>query len=525
MKTTLKHKIITVIAFMIIAITNSYMLYAQNSCTQQNIVTTNYQLRNSSGQPFSVTDDYELGDPVTGELWVTLTNNTGGGYNLRMFYDRYSNGTLVAANQQDCLFPGTAIQANTWVKVRSMTWNWGDVIEIKNIFLDWNTGTPKPGTTCNFNLAQDPQKTSQCYTNQTGFTAAVPLYPKFDFVNNGICNTTIQFTSETIGGSPPYNYTYQWDFDGLGTATGANPVFNFPGTGTYTIGMTAHDGVSTTTIAKDIFIDPNFGIVVDIFPTKKDESSGMIYTNVSGGTEPYTYSWTGPNGYTNTSKDIFDLQDGYYNLVVTDSNGCQQTEEYYLDIASILGFNLEKFQLISDKSKILVSWEVSIEKDNSTYEIERSNGDAKTFFTIGTVPGEEAKSTPSKYLFVDESFPLYEKTFYYRISRKSSLGVSYSPVKMIYKQDFLKTQNSWQVYPNPCSDCKIFLTSSENEQPSTVRLQLLNPYQILQTKDLILDDSRVIDLKAVFGPIPKGLSILKIEWGAQLETLKLVGAK
>jgi len=524
MEITIKHKIILVIAFITIAITNSYMLYAQNSCTQNNIVATNYQLRNSSGQPFSVTDNYELGDPVTGELWVTLTNNTGGGSNLRMFYDRYSNGALVAASQQDCLFPGTVILANTWIKVRAITWNWGDVIEIKNIFIDWTTGTPKSGTTCNFNLSQDPQKTSQCYTNPTGFTAAVPLFPKFDFINNGICNTTIQFNSETIGGSPPYNYTFEWNFGGLGTATGPTPIFNFPGTGIYTIGMTVNDGVSTTTIEKDIFIDPNFGIVVDIFPTKKDDSSGMIYTNVSGGTEPYSYSWTGPDGYTSTSKDIFNLRDGTYTLVVTDSNGCQQTEEYTLDIATILGFNLAKFQLLSEKSKILINWEVTNEKENCVYEIERSNGNAKAFSIIGTVRGDGAKSTPSNYSFVDQSYPLYEDKFYYRITQKLSLGVSYSPVKMVEKQDFLKPQGSWQVFPNPCSECKIFLTKIENENPSIVRLELLNSYQILQTKDLILDDSGVIDLNAVFGSIPKGLSILKIEWGAKIETLKLIGA-
>ncbi|WP_425638033.1 PKD domain-containing protein [Algoriphagus yeomjeoni] len=521
MKTTLKHKIIIVIAFITIAITNSYMLYAQNSCTQNNIVATNYQLRNSSGQPFSVTDDYELGDPVTGELWVTLTNNTGGGYNLRMFYDLYRNNNISATDQQDCLFEATEILANTWVRVRPISWNWGDVIEVKNIFIDWTTGTVKSGTTCDFAAVK---KTSQCYSSPTGFTAAVPLFPKFDFADNGICNTTIQFTSETIGGSPPYNYTYQWDFGGLGTATGANPVFNFPGSGVYTIGMTANDGVSTTTIQKDIFIDPNFGITVDIFPTKKDESSGMIYTTVGGGTEPYTYSWTGPDGYNSTSKDIFNLSDGTYNLLVTDSNGCQQTEEYTLDIASILGFNLAKFQVLAEKSKILINWEVTSETENSVYEIERSNGNAKAFSTIGTVRGNGAKSTLTNYLFIDQSYPFYENRFYYRIAKTSSLGVSYSPVKMVEKQDFLESQNSWQVYPNPCSECKIILTTIENENPSNVRLELLNSYQLLEAKDLILDDSGVIDLNAVFGSIPKGLSILKIEWGTKIETLKLIGA-
>lgn len=106
-----------------------------------------------------------------GELWVILTNNTGGGYNLRMFYDRYSNGTLVAANQQDCLFSGTEILANTWVKVRAITWNWGDIIKVQNIFIDWTPGTPQSGTTCNFDLSKDPQK----HLNVTQIQLGLPL--------------------------------------------------------------------------------------------------------------------------------------------------------------------------------------------------------------------------------------------------------------------------------------------------------------------------------------------------------------
>lgn len=521
----IKYRIIFAIAFMIIAITNPYILYAQNACTQNNIVATNYQLRDSYGQPFSATDDYELGEQVTGELWVTLSNNTGGGSNLRMFYDRYSNGMLVAADQQDCLFPGTVILANTWVKVRAITWYWGDVIEIKNIFIDWTTGTPKTGTTCDFDLSTNPQKTSQCYSNQTGFTAAVPLFPKFDFAKNGICNTTIQFNSKTIGGSPPYEYTYQWDFDGLGTATGANPVFNFPGTGTYSISMIVHDGVSTTTIVKDIFIDPNFGIVVDIFPTKKDESSGMIYTNVSGGTEPYTYSWTGSNEFNSTDKDIFNLADGNYKLVVTDANGCQQTEEYTLEIATILGHGLTEFEIFKEKSKIKINWEVAYEKEECIYEIERSNGNAYAFSIIGTVLADSTKSSPSKYSFIDESYPLNEDKFYYRIARKTSSSVSYSNIKAVEQITLLNTNSSWQAFPNPCSDCKIFLKNVENEKLIKVHLELFNTYQNSQSIDLILDDSGIIDLRAVFGPIPKGISILKIEWGSRLETLKLVGAR
>lgn len=371
-------------------------------------------------------------------------------------------------------------------------------------------------------MSEDPQKTSQCYSNPTGFTAAVPLFPKFDFVSDGICNTSLDFSSLTIGGSPPFNYTFLWDFDGLGTATGSNVSFDFPGTGVYTIGLTAYDGVSTTTIQKEIVIDPNFGIVVDLFPTKKDESSGMIYTTVSGGTEPYTYLWTGPNGFTSTSRDIFNLSDGEYNLAITDANGCQQTETYTLEIANILGFNLTKFEIQNQESTIKINWEVKNETENNIYEIERSDGNIEEFSVIGSVKGQNNSSTTSKYSFFDSSYPFHENTFYYRIAKKSYSGVDYSPVKMVRKGISLKIKSSWFVFPNPSTDGKISIKYLENEKPTVVQLELFSASQVSRSKELTLDQSGIIDLRDVFESIPKGMSILKITWGSQTETVKLI---
>lgn len=37
---------------------------------------------------------------------------------------------------------------------------------------------------------------------------------------------------------------------------------------------------------------------------------------------PYQYQWTGPNGFTSTSQNIFGLYSGLYSITVTDSHGC-----------------------------------------------------------------------------------------------------------------------------------------------------------------------------------------------------------
>ena len=53
---------------------------------------------------------------------------------------------------------------------------------------------------------------------------------------------------------------------------------------------------------------------------------GCVLIILSGGCTPYTYSWTGPNGYTSSTKNPCSLDPGTYNLTVTDAGGCHATK-------------------------------------------------------------------------------------------------------------------------------------------------------------------------------------------------------
>lgn len=48
---------------------------------------------------------------------------------------------------------------------------------------------------------------------------------------------------------------------------------------------------------------------------------GSITANGFFGTPPYTYAWTGSNGFTSTAQNIIELEPGLYNLTATDSDG------------------------------------------------------------------------------------------------------------------------------------------------------------------------------------------------------------
>ena len=53
-------------------------------------------------------------------------------------------------------------------------------------------------------------------------------------------------------------------------------------------------------------------------------SDGKFYAHINGGTPPYTYAWTGPNGFFSTTfnDSITGLSEGTYTVTVTDSKGC-----------------------------------------------------------------------------------------------------------------------------------------------------------------------------------------------------------
>lgn len=58
------------------------------------------------------------------------------------------------------------------------------------------------------------------------------------------------------------------------------------------------------------------------------ENTGSIDITVVGGVGNYTYSWTGPGGYTNTVEDPQTLLAGDYFVTATDEDGCTQEANY-----------------------------------------------------------------------------------------------------------------------------------------------------------------------------------------------------
>ena len=131
--------------------------------------------------------------------------------------------------------------------------------------------------------------------------------------NCGQANGEITITPSGVGG-----YTYQWSIPVISTTATASGLI----AGDYTVTVT--DANACETIETVTVLDegaPTISIVDAVNPACGVEN-GEANVNVNGGTPPFNYLWTGPNGFNETEPFIEDLTAGTYTIVVTDQIGC-----------------------------------------------------------------------------------------------------------------------------------------------------------------------------------------------------------
>jgi hypothetical protein len=134
-------------------------------------------------------------------------------------------------------------------------------------------------------------------------------------------------TVSAVGGLPPY--TYAWPGGGSGATQSGLCA------GTYVVTISDND-TGTYEVTVEIN-EPNPVSIAGAVQGVNLGADGAIDINVSGGTGTYTYSWTGPNGFTAVSQDIGNLDAGEYTVVVTDANGCDTSAVFAVELTGIGG--------------------------------------------------------------------------------------------------------------------------------------------------------------------------------------------
>ncbi|SDR73798.1 HYR domain-containing protein [Gramella sp. MAR_2010_147] len=271
-------------------------IYAQ-TCPQNNVNVLSVEFRKSDGTPFTPSDDYPIGTEVDGQIFATFGGSTTNAYSLGVKYKIYVND-IVDTEVEECLFEKEEVIKNTPVFISNFTWSWGDKLEIKDIFMRWQTGNSLNKTCPDLGPGGS---NSQCYGNDPGFLVRTPLVANFSY--NQDCNSEIvSFTDLTTGGYPPASgYEYTWIFkDETGTIIlgeiedEQNPSFDFEASGTYEVTLEAYDGNLTKTETKTVIVfEPgDASISYEDSPyCSIDGTASVTQTGVSGG----TYEGSSPN--------------------------------------------------------------------------------------------------------------------------------------------------------------------------------------------------------------------------------------
>lgn len=154
------------------------------------------------------------------------------------------------------------------------------------------------------------------------FTVTEPIpYTINGFILNVSCNGgsdgAIQAT--VTGGTPPFNYS--WSNGQSGDIASNLTAGNYTATVVDGIGCT-QDTTFTVTEPLPIVIADN---LYDV--SCNGGNDGAIKITPSGGTAPYSYSWS--NGA--SADTIFNLTAGTYDVTVTDNNSCPQNGSYTIN--------------------------------------------------------------------------------------------------------------------------------------------------------------------------------------------------
>ena len=267
------------------------------------------------------------GVPQTMFVMLNYNSNSNSNiHNVRMFADLIIDGVVTPINVNlGTVTPGLGQR----LIYGSFTWICGQEMTLSRILVVWKTsGSDTELVPYNCNTYSK----SQCELPESIIVTA-PLAVQFEYSGCTYGNTsTINFDSTTNGGTPPYNYAWDFTSDGIIDSTQENPTFNYNNTSSNTAKLTVTDalGLSNTfTIALEYPSEVSVSANVQGL-TCVVGSTASIDLTISGGTSPYTVSWnTGAS-----TEDISNLGIGTYSATITDALGC--TKNYSTTISPVV---------------------------------------------------------------------------------------------------------------------------------------------------------------------------------------------
>ena len=188
-----------------------------------------------------------------------------------------------------------------------------------------------------------------CYDLSNIYTIYLPATLKVegsidDGNYEGVYSSYNYFAITITGGYQQYQY--KWNTEGyVNYALVGNELVNISYAPDAAWSVTITDAQDCGGDNLFIFVEndivPNTLAIVDkdILPEINSQDNGAIDLTLEGGTEPYTFVWSGLSCPCPDNEDIFGLTSGWYGVEVTDSGNPQQSVTGHYWVPNVKGYN------------------------------------------------------------------------------------------------------------------------------------------------------------------------------------------
>ncbi len=198
----------------------------------------------------------------------------------------------------------------------------------------WNFGDPASGTADTSSIQNPVHNFSgpgtytvklvvhNCTAGTDSISKPVTVTAGASFTSSAVptaasCSGTGSATVTLTGGTGPFTYSWTPAGGTAATASGLAP-------GTYTCSVKDANGCSTVSTATVVAgSGPTVTNAGQVNVLCNGNSTGSASVSATGGTSPYTYSWSPLGG---TAASAISLSAGTYTCTVKDANGCQQIQ-------------------------------------------------------------------------------------------------------------------------------------------------------------------------------------------------------
>ncbi|MEM3454484.1 MAG: PKD domain-containing protein [Thermoproteota archaeon] len=292
----------------------------------------------STGTNSSFTTQWNTGGTKTISLTVTDYNGCSSTSSLNVTISS-SLSVSISGPSSVCINTNATFTASVTGGTPPYTYSWS------------NGGTPSTGTNSSFTTRWSSIGTKTLLltvTDNAGNSRSASINVNVSSVSvsitgptNGVTNTSYTFTANVSGGTPPY--TYSWSGGGT-PSTGTNSSFTtqWSSNNVYTVSVNVFDfnGCSASS-SISVNISSSNMVVTITGPTDVCINTNASFTaNVSGGTSPYTYSWSGGGNPATGSNSSFTTRwstsgSKTISLTVTDSTGKTGSNTFNVVVNSI----------------------------------------------------------------------------------------------------------------------------------------------------------------------------------------------